>query len=102
MPSDNSHGVCAQSCADPSNALADTMTQDTRSRLQSIFREVFDDDQLTLADDTSRESLEAWDSLGHIRLISALEEDLGISFTLDEIEQMTSVAQILACITSKG
>lgn len=102
MPTDKSHGLCDQHDANPSNAPADTMTQDNRSRLQNIFREVFDDDRLTLADDTSRESLEAWDSLGHIRLISAMEEGLGVSFTLDEIENMASVAQILACLSSKS
>jgi acyl carrier protein len=83
------------------NPLVNTLSTDTRTKLQSIFREVFDDDQLQLSDDTSRDTLESWDSLGHIRLISAMEEELGVSFTLEEIEAMTSVAQILATVAAK-
>ncbi|MBK9234526.1 MAG: acyl carrier protein [Rhodoferax sp.] len=77
------------------------MSTDTRTKLQSIFREVFDDDQLQLSDSTSRETLESWDSLGHIRLISAMEDEVGVSFTLEETEAMTSVPQILATIAAK-
>ena len=42
-----------------------------------------------------------WDSLGHIRLISAMEDDLSISFTLEEIEEMDSVSKILAVVAAK-
>ena len=78
------------------------MRNDTRTSLQNIFRDVFDDEQLQLRDDLSPETLEAWDSLGHIRLISALEDELQRSFTLDEIEAMTSVAKILTVLAGKS
>ena len=77
------------------------MSNDTRTSLQNIFRDVFDDEQLQLRDELSPETLEAWDSLGHIRLISALEDELQLSFTLDEIEAMNSVANILAVLADK-
>ena len=77
------------------------MSNDIRTSLQNIFRDVFDDEQLQLRDELSPETLEAWDSLGHIRLISALEDELQLSFTLDEIEAMNSVANILAVLADK-
>lgn len=77
------------------------MSNNTRNSLQNIFRDVFDDEQLQLRDELSPETLEAWDSLGHIRLISALEDELQLSFTLDEIEAMNSVAKILAVLAGK-
>ena len=77
------------------------MPNNTRDSLQNIFRDVFDDEQLQLRDELSPEMLPAWDSLGHIRLISALEDELQLSFTLDEIEAMTSVAKILAVLADK-
>ena len=77
------------------------MRNDTRTSLQNTFRDVFDDEQLQLRDELSPETLEAWDSLGHIRLISALEDELQLSFTLDEIEAMNSVANILAVLAGK-
>ena len=77
------------------------MSNDVRTRVQEIFRDIFDDDDLVLTDELSQESLEHWDSLGHIRLVSALEESLGVSFTIDDIESMSSVRQILAVLAAK-
>lgn len=74
----------------------------TRSKIEEIFREVFDDDQLQLSDSLSSETHLKWDSLGHIRLVSALEDELSLTFTLEDIEAMTSVAKILAVVDSKG
>ena len=78
------------------------LNNDLRAKIQDIFREVFDDDRLQLRDDTSPENLAAWDSLGHIRLISALEDDLHLSFTLEEIEVMNSVKRILTLMADKA
>jgi acyl carrier protein len=91
----------AHAATPPFQHRASTLSNDTRAQLQGIFREVFDDEQLELTDETSRETLESWDSLGHIRLVSSMEESLGVSFTLEEIEQMTSVKQILATLAAK-
>lgn len=77
------------------------MRNHLESQIEEIFQEVFDDDTLRLSSLDSRDSLQAWDSLGHVRLISALEDAFGLSFTLDEIENMTSVAQVVATVASK-
>ncbi len=82
--------------------MMNPLSNDTRTKLQNIFREVFDDELLQISDDTDPDTLKAWDSLGHIRLISAIEEELALSFTLDEIEAMTSVRQILATVAAKS
>ncbi len=78
------------------------MTNDIRTRLESVFRDVFDDEQLQLRDALDREGFEAWDSLGHIRLVSGIEESFGVSLTIDEIEGLTSVPQILALLATKA
>ena len=73
-----------------------------RTKIDDIFREVFDDDQLQVSDSLSTESLPTWDSLAHIRLVSALEDGLSLTFTLEDIEAMTSVARIVTVVESKG
>lgn len=78
------------------------MGQDIRTKIEAIFREVFDDNQLQLSDSLSSENLPTWDSLAHIRLVSALEDELSLTFTLEDIEAMTSAAKILAVVDSKG
>lgn len=80
-----------------------TISKDqARTQLERVFHEVFDDDSLRIGDDTAREEFPNWDSLGHIRLISALEESFGVSFSIEEIEGMTSVGRILERILAKS
>lgn len=78
------------------------MGLDTRSKVEAVFREVFDDDKLQLSDELSAETFPAWDSLAHIRLVSALEDELSLTFTLDDIEGMTSAAKVLAVVEAKN
>ena len=78
------------------------MGLDTRSKVEAVFREVFDDDKLQLSAELSAETFPAWDSLAHIRLVSALEDELSLTFTLDDIEAMTSAAKVLAVVEAKN
>jgi acyl carrier protein len=78
------------------------LNKDLQSPLQDIFRDVFDDDKLQLRADMSPDTLPTWDSLGHIRLIAALEDAFELSFTLEEIESMTSVSKILSVLADKA
>lgn len=78
------------------------MNHDHRiSSLQSIFRDVFDDESIAADPALKREDLPQWDSLGHIRLVSAIEEEFGVSFTIEQIEAMTSVARILEALDAQ-
>ena len=72
-----------------------------RAKLQQVFREVFEDEEFEFSDELDRESLKVWDSLGHIRLVAALEETFGVSFTIEEIETFTSVGKIAECAAAK-
>jgi len=73
-----------------------------RLTLELVFQEVFDDDALKITENMAREDLPGWDSLGHIRLISATEEAFATSFTIEEIEGMTSVGRILDMVSAKS
>ena len=75
--------------------------EDTRVALKRVFEDVFADSPFEFSDALSRESLEAWDSLGHIRLIAATEEGFDIRFTIEEIEKLTSVALLLERIAAR-
>ena len=77
-------------------------TDDVRARLGSIAQEIFDDEDLVFTDDLGRENFKAWDSLGHIRIIAAIEEAFGISFTIDEIENVRTMGQIASLIDEKA
>jgi len=61
---------------------------EVRERLQSVFREVFDDPELVLSDAMTAADIDGWDSLMHINLIIAVEKRFAIKFATAEISRM--------------
>jgi acyl carrier protein len=72
------------------------------ARVQDVFRAELDDDNVTVALDTRQKDLKAWDSLAHIRLVSGIESEFDIQFSLAEIEQINSVRQFVDLIKDRA
>jgi acyl carrier protein len=66
---------------------------EVRERVQSIFRDVFDDQGLVLTDGMTASDIDGWDSLAHINLIIAIEQKLGIRFATAEISRLKEPGQ---------
>jgi len=66
---------------------------EVRERVQSIFRDVFDDQDLVLTDGMTAADIDGWDSLAHINLIIAIEQKLGIRFATAEISRLKEPGQ---------
>lgn len=71
------------------------------NRLTPIFRKVFGDDNLTLADELSALDVENWDSLTHMLLITEIETDFSIKFKLKDLNKMLNVGDMITIINSK-
>ena len=41
-------------------------------KLNEVFRDVFDDEEITVTDGTTADDIEEWDSLEHINLLAAV------------------------------
>lgn len=54
--------------------------------------------EFTSKDDVSMENQELWDSMKHIEIITTLEEELGVSFKIEEIPTLTSMGKIVDAI----
>ncbi len=71
------------------------------SKLQEIFRDVFDEDNLEINLETNAEDIEDWDSLNHINIISASEREFKVKFALGELEGLQNVGSFISLITQK-
>jgi acyl carrier protein len=70
-------------------------SDDILARIQDVFRAELDDDDLKVTMDTRAADLMGWDSLAHIRLVSGIENEFDIQFSVTEIEQINSVRQFV-------
>ena len=70
-------------------------------RLNEIFRDVFDDDSITVNAATTANDIEDWDSLMHITLISAVENEFGMRFTMGEVSTMKNVGEMAGLIAAR-
>ncbi|OFZ16601.1 MAG: acyl carrier protein [Bdellovibrionales bacterium GWA2_49_15] len=75
---------------------------ETNSKLQELFRDIFDDDSIVLKPETCANDIEDWDSLMHINLIVAIEKEWGIKFALGELSNLKNVKDMLVLIESKS
>ncbi len=75
---------------------------DTVQRLATIFGDTFIEDNYTFSMDTSMDDIQEWDSLNQVRLLMAVEQEFGIRFELEEMEQLTSVAALVEAISRKA
>ncbi len=77
------------------------MNPDVLERLQRLFRDVLDDPRLVLTPESSAESIEGYDSLVHINVISAVEQEFGVRFELRDIVDLQRAADLIALIERK-
>ena len=70
-------------------------------KLNRIFRDNFDDDEISLTDETSAEDIEDWDSLEQINLVVAIQDAFGIKFNIDEVNAMKNVGEMADAILAK-
>jgi acyl carrier protein len=63
-------------------------------RLIEIFRTVFENDDLEVTASTSAADVEGWDSVAHITLIFAIEEEFGFQFSSSELEKARDVGDL--------
>lgn len=70
-------------------------------KLNGVFREVFDDEDITVSDGTTADDIEGWDSLEHINLIVAVEKAFGIKFNMGEVNSFNNVGEMVDIILTR-
>ncbi len=69
--------------------------------LTNIFREVFDDDDISLSPEMTADDVDGWDSLSHVNLIVTIESRFSIRFSQKELLTFKNVGDLMSSIESK-
>ena len=69
--------------------------------VQNIFRDIFDQDDLIIENSTNSDTIEDWDSLNHINLVSAIEKEFKIRFALGELMTLKDVGALVDLMIEK-
>lgn len=70
-------------------------------KLNEVFQDVFDDEEIIVTDTTTSDDIEDWDSLEHINLIVAVENCFGIKFNMGEVTTMKNVGAMADIILER-
>jgi len=71
------------------------------ARLTKVLCDVFDDDSLVATPELTANDVEEWDSVNHITLVVAIEEEFGVKFKTAELEKMKNVGHMVEQIEKK-
>ena len=71
------------------------------TKLNEVFRDVFDDDTICVNENTTSADIEDWDSLEHINLLAAVEQEFGMKFNMGQVVSMKNVGEMADIIMSQ-
>lgn len=69
--------------------------------LNAVFRQVLEDDTITLTPNTTAEDVEEWDSMNHIFIVVELEKVFGVKFQAAEMEELKNVGELAELVKQK-
>ena len=70
-------------------------------RIKNVMSAVFEIPVEQIQDKSSPDTIESWDSLKHMNMVVALEEEFEVEFTDDEILEMMNYALIKSILMGK-
>lgn len=70
--------------------------------LKQVIADVLGMEPAAVADDLSMQTAEKWDSLKHMEIVASLEDEFEITFTADQIVEITSLPLIRQALEQTG
>ncbi|MFC5322227.1 acyl carrier protein [Bradyrhizobium sp. HKCCYLRH2060] len=77
------------------------MTAEIYERLNKVFIETFGDETIKITPEMTADDLDEWDSVTHISLVLAVEEEFGQRLNAAEIGNLENVAAMVALLQKK-
>lgn len=75
--------------------------EEALERVNDVFRDIFDDDSLEIGFETTAADVKGWDSLMHISLIEAVEDEFDMRFKMAEVSSMKDVGEMIDIILTR-
>jgi len=73
----------------------------TIKKLQEIFCDTFEDDDLVVSRGTTAADVDGWDSLMHVTLMLDVERAFSVRFSSGEVADLVDVGQLIELVDSK-
>ena len=72
------------------------------AKLEQVFRDIFDEEELIINNETTAEDIEDWDSLAHINLVVSIEKEFDVKFALGELQALRNVGDMVDLVIRKS
>jgi acyl carrier protein len=72
------------------------------NKIREIMAQVFNVPEVSIDSLSSPDSIESWDSLRHMNLVTALEEEFNVRFTYEQISEMLNFSLIIEVLKENG
>ena len=69
--------------------------EEIHEKLNEVFQDVFGDDEILVNDETTAADVDGWDSLRHITLLAAIEDEFDIEFSMSMTVNMKNVGEMV-------
>lgn len=71
---------------------------DILEKIQPIFKDIFDDEDLVVTEETTAADVEDWDSFAQMQIVMGIEGIFGIKFSTDEVTEFKNVGDVVRAI----
>lgn len=72
--------------------------EEVYAKLLPVFKDVFDDRRIKINDETISTDIVGWDSLAHIQLIDAIQDEFGVEFAVEDAANLKNVGELVDLI----
>lgn len=81
--------------------MGEVQSNGVLEELQPIFRDILDLPDLVVTRQSNAASVEGWDSLAHVNLVTAIEKKFRVKFALGELQELQNVGDMVDLINHK-
>ena len=71
------------------------------NRMNIVISDILDLKELSLSKNMVASDIEGWDSLNHINIIVAMENEFNIKFTLNDIKNLKNIGDLIQLVENK-